>query len=70
MTSTTITPIEIDGQFYVSVILDGHEKRYGPYSDTEAAEAMAARMGKICRGVFHQTVQIGVVQQPAANRRP
>ena len=25
MTSTTITPIEIDGQFYVSVILDGHE---------------------------------------------
>ena len=35
MTSTTITPIEIDGQFYVSVILDGHEKRYGPYSDTK-----------------------------------
>ena len=30
MTSTTITPIEIDGQFYVSVILDGHENRYGP----------------------------------------
>ena len=41
MTSTTITPIEIDGQFYVSVILDGHENRYGPYSDTEAAETMA-----------------------------
>ena len=70
MTSTTITPIEIDGQFYVSVLLDGHEKRYGPYPDTEAADTMAARMGAICRGVFHQTVQIGVVQQPAANRRP
>jgi hypothetical protein len=70
MTSTTITPIEIDGQFWIAIQLDGDEKRYGPYSDAEAAEAMAARMGKICRGVFHQTVQIGVVQQPAANRRP
>src|SRR5712672_2210198 len=68
MTSTTITPIEIDGQFYVSVILDGHEKRYGPYSDTEAAETMAARFAGICRGVFHQQVAIGVVRQPAANR--
>ena len=62
MTSTTITPIEIDGQFYVSVILDGHEKRYGPYSDTEAAETMAARFAGICRGVFHQQVAIGVVR--------
>jgi hypothetical protein len=70
MTSTTITPIEIDGQFYVSVILDGHEKRYGPYSDTEAAETMAARFAGICRGVFHQQVAIGVVRQPAAKRRP
>jgi hypothetical protein len=67
MTSTTITPMEIGGQFWIAI---QHEKRYGPYSDAEAAEAMAARMGKICRGVFHQTVQIGVVQQPAANRRP
>ena len=66
MTSTTITPIEIDGQFYVSVILDGHEKRYGPYPDTEAAETMAARFDGICRGVFHQQVAIGVVRQPAA----
>jgi hypothetical protein len=70
MTSTTITPIEIDGQFWIAIQLDGDEKRYGLYSDAEAAEAMAARMGKICRGVFHQTVQFGVVQQPAANRRP
>jgi len=69
MTSTTITPIEIDGQFYVSVILDGHEKRYGPYSDTEAAETMAARFVGICRGVFHQQVAICVLRQPAAKRR-
>ena len=44
--TTDITTVEADGQFYVSVILDGHEKRYGPYSDTEAAETMAAR---VCR---------------------
>jgi len=67
MTSTTITPIEIDGQFYVSVILDGHEKRYGPYSDTEAAETMAARFAGICRGVFHHQVAIGVL--PTAAKR-
>ena len=66
MTSTTITPIEIDG--HVSVILDGHEKRYGPYPDTEAAETMAARFAGICRSVFHQQVAIGAVRQPAANR--
>ena len=31
---------------------------------------MAARMGGICRGVFHQQVAIGVVRQPAANDEP
>ena len=28
--TTDITPIEADGQFYVNVSLDGHEKQYGP----------------------------------------
>ena len=44
-----------------SVSLDGHDKQYGPYSTADEAEIMAARMGAICRGVFHQQVAIGVV---------
>ena len=52
--TTDITAVEADGQFYVNVSLDGHDKQYGPYSTADEAEIMAARMGAICRGVFHQ----------------
>jgi hypothetical protein len=51
MTVTNITAVEADGQFYVNVSLDGHDKQYGPYSTADEAEIMAARMGAICRGV-------------------
>jgi len=51
--TTDITTVEADGQFYVNVSLDGHDKQYGPYSTADEAEIMAARMGAICRGVFH-----------------
>ena len=66
--TTDITAVEADGQFYVKVSLDGHDKQYGPYCTADEAEIMAARMGAVCRGVFHQQVAIGVVRQPAANR--
>ena len=33
---TDITPIEVDGQFYVSVIMDGQAmKPHGPFADAE-----------------------------------
>ena len=47
--TTNITTVEADGQFYVNVSLDGHDKQYGPYSTADEAEIMAARMGAICR---------------------
>ena len=68
MTVTNITAVEADGQFYVNVSLDGHDKQYGPYSTADEAEIMAARMGAICRGVFHQQVVTSVVRQPAGRR--
>jgi hypothetical protein len=64
--TTDITAVEADGQFYVNVSLDGHDKQYGPYSTADEAEIMAARMGAICRGVFHQQVAIGVVPRSAS----
>ena len=70
MPVTNIQPVEADGQFYVNVSLDGHDKQYGPYSTADEAEIMAARMGAICRGVFHQQVAIGARSgQTAARRR-
>ena len=68
--TTNITTVEADGQFFVDVSMDGHDKQYGPYSTADEAEIMAARMGAICRGVFHQPVAIGARSgPPAASRR-
>ena len=33
-----IRPIEVDGQHFVSVSLDGHEKQRGPFADAAAAQ--------------------------------
>ena len=63
--STEIRPIESDGQFWIDISLDGHETRYGPYSDATAAAATAARMGAVCRSLFHQPV---IMQHPARSR--
>ena len=47
----TITPrpIEIDGKHYVDVIMDGHDKRYGPYAGADEAEAMARKFAAVYR---------------------
>ena len=66
--TTNITTVEADGRVYVNVSLDGHDKQYGPYSTADEAEIMAARMGAICRGVFHQQVATSIVPQPAGRR--
>jgi hypothetical protein len=66
--TTDITAVEADGQFYVNVSLDGHDKQYGPYSTADEAEIMAARMGAICRGVFHQQVAIGATCAAAGSQ--
>ena len=66
--TTDITAVEADGQFYVNVSLDGHDKQYGPYSTADEAEIMAARMGAICRGVFHQPVAIGATCAAAGSQ--
>ena len=67
--STDITPIEVDGQFYVGVIMDGQAmKPHGPFADANEAEAVAARFAGICRK--HQPVAISIRSgQPAAERR-
>ena len=53
VTQIITRPVEIDGQHWVSVNMDGHEmERRGPFPDADAAEAMAARLGAICRGLF------------------
>ena len=44
MTITNIKPIEADGRHWVTINMDGCEKRYGPYADVIAAEAVATRL--------------------------
>ena len=54
--------------WWVHISLDGHElEPHGPFGADEA-DAMAARFGVICRGVLHQPIHIGIVQQPAKRR--
>ena len=48
--STDITPIEVDGQFYVSVIMDGQAmKPHGPFADADEADALSAQFAGVCR---------------------
>ena len=49
MTVTNITAVEADGQHWVKVTLDGCEKRHGPYSSANEAEAMANKFAAVCR---------------------
>ena len=49
-----ITPIESDGQHWVSVNMDGHAmERRGPFPDADAAEVRARQFATICRSLFH-----------------
>ena len=49
MAVTNITAVEADGQHWVKVTLDGREKRHGPYSSANEAEAMANKFAAVCR---------------------
>ena len=58
--------IKIGDAHWVSPRMDGHElERRGPFSTMDEAEAMAARIGTLCRALFHS----GVIVMPAAPRR-
>jgi hypothetical protein len=65
MTSTTITPIESNGQFWVSTTMEGRETKYGPYPNRDAAEATAARLAAVCRGMFRLPVRTCAAPTPA-----
>jgi hypothetical protein len=49
---TNIQSIEADGEYWVSIRMDGETNRYGPYPDVGTAEAMAGRFTAICRSLF------------------
>ena len=55
MITVNVQPVEADGAFWVDFSMDGGTSRYGPYSEIDEAEAMAARVVGICR-VFHWSV--------------
>ena len=45
-----IQQIEIAGEFWVGVVLDGHQmERHGPFSTVDAAEDLAGRLAAACR---------------------
>ena len=44
-TTIDIKPVEIDGKFWVMVIMDGREINWrGPFSDADTAETVANRL--------------------------
>jgi hypothetical protein len=50
-----IQPIEIDGKYYVNVIIDGSEMDpRGPFSDAAAAESAAERLSRAARALRTQ----------------
>jgi hypothetical protein len=54
MINTVITPIEVDGQFWITIQLDGHEtQQRGPFASADEAEATARQIAGICRVLFH-----------------
>ena len=66
--STAIQPIERNGRFWVEVVIDGRKlNRYGPYANSDAAEAMARQIVGVCRSLFHSGPI--VVRLPASGLR-
>ena len=54
----SIRLVETDGVHWVNLNLDGSElRRHGPFSTSDAAEDMAARLAAICR-VLHAQVHM------------
>ena len=63
----TIQPVEIEGEHFVTVNMDGSElSPHGPYSTAGEAEATAVQFAGICQCLLHQPV---TVQQRATRRR-
>jgi hypothetical protein len=61
-----IRPVEVDGQFWVHISLDGSTNRYGPYADSNEAEIMATRLAAVCRALNTEVV----LAAPGAKRHP
>jgi hypothetical protein len=53
-TQIDIKPIEIDGKFWIMVIMDGREINWrGPFADADVAETVAARLRRFSRAQVH-----------------
>jgi hypothetical protein len=51
-TTIDIKPVEIDGKFWVMVIMDGREINWhGPFSDADKAAAVAERLLRFSRAL-------------------
>ena len=46
-----IQPIEIGGQLWVRVSMDGEMKQHGPYDSADTAEIIAIRLAAMCRAM-------------------
>ena len=44
-----ILPVKIGDQHWVSISMDGHEQRRGPFDSDAEAQVVAARLAAICR---------------------
>jgi hypothetical protein len=53
-----IRSVEIDGQHYVRVVMDGQTLRqHGPFATADEAESAANQFAAICK-IFHQPMEI------------
>ena len=51
-TQIDIKPIEIDGKFWIMVIMDDREINWrGPFADADVAETVAARLRRFSRAL-------------------
>ena len=64
---TTIRPVEVDGQFFIDISIDGCElPRRGPFATIDEVEVTANRLAAICRGLLHHPVHITQWKTPLA----
>lgn len=59
--SANVQPTEIAGEHWIIIKIDGHGLTpRGPFATADEAEAVAAQLGAICRGILRRPVQIDV----------
>jgi hypothetical protein len=47
-----VEPVEVNGQHWVSVVIDDHEtNRHGPYADADAAESVVGRLSRVAHAL-------------------